>query len=90
MAEQPATASPFVTIEEAAAQLTCSPGHVYDLCYRGELASVKIGRSRRVDREHLNWYIEALKREGRRRLHPRVAADVAAKGETRSRREGDT
>lgn len=43
----------FLTVEETAHQLRCTPRHVRNLITRGELASVKMGRSVRVPRSAL-------------------------------------
>lgn len=49
----------LVTIEEAARRLAVGRSHVYQLLRRGELLSVKLGRSRRVPVKALQDYAAA-------------------------------
>ena len=51
------------SIPEAAALLSLSRAHIYRLLERGDLVSVRSGRSRRVSRSALEAYIVHLERE---------------------------
>lgn len=46
--------------EEAAEALSVSRATIYELIAAGTLASVKIGRSRRITRDALERYVSAL------------------------------
>lgn len=48
-----------ITVKKAAELLALHPGTVYEMCYRNELKSVKIGRSRRVLYEDLQQWLQA-------------------------------
>ncbi len=51
------------TVEEAAGLLSVSRAHVYRLLDLGELASVRIGRSRRVTARQLDAFVRRLEAE---------------------------
>jgi excisionase family DNA binding protein len=53
--------------EEAAEVLSIGRSRLYELIGRGELASVRIGRSRRVPARDLVRYVEQLREETRTR-----------------------
>jgi excisionase family DNA binding protein len=50
----------LLTAEEAAEELRIARSRVFDLMAAGELPSVKIGRSRRITRAALEYYVETL------------------------------
>jgi excisionase family DNA binding protein len=50
--------------EEAAEALSLSRATVYELIASGDLASVKIGRSRRITRDALEHYVARLESNG--------------------------
>ena len=50
----------LLTAEEVADELRIARSRVFDLVARGELQSVKIGRSRRITREALENYVASL------------------------------
>lgn len=52
------------TAEESAEALGVCRSRVYDLMRKGELLSVKIGRTRRIPADALKQYVEALPRDG--------------------------
>jgi excisionase family DNA binding protein len=73
----------LLTVEQAAERLNLGRTFVYGLVRRGELASVKAGRARRVPVQAVDQYIERLLEEQvprrrdeplRRRLGPRAEA----------------
>jgi excisionase family DNA binding protein len=51
----------LLTIREACARLKLSRASMYRLIARGELPTVRIGRSRRVIREDLDRFITTLR-----------------------------
>ena len=51
----------LVTVEEAAERLSLGRTHCYSLVMRGEIGSVKIGRSRRVPVAALREFVENLR-----------------------------
>ena len=53
----------LLTIEDAASCLAISRAHAYRLVQRGELPTIRLGRSRRVSRAALEVYVERLTRE---------------------------
>jgi excisionase family DNA binding protein len=53
----------LLTIEDAASCLAISRAHAYRLVQRGELPTIRLGRSRRVSRAALEAYVERLARE---------------------------
>ena len=53
------------TISEAAASLSLSRSTVYNLIARGDLSSVRIGRSVRISKVDLEAYVELLRNQGR-------------------------
>jgi excisionase family DNA binding protein len=53
----------LLTPEDAALQLSISRTRVYDLIRRGDLASVRIGRVRRIPVAALQAYVERLQLE---------------------------
>jgi excisionase family DNA binding protein len=56
----------LLTVEESAQALRLSRTHVYDLLARGELASVKIGRARRIPAQALDEYVDRLRADAAR------------------------
>lgn len=50
----------LLTVDEAARRLGMGRTYVYTLVLRGELPSVKLGRSRRVPVQALREYVRAL------------------------------
>lgn len=52
-----------VTPEEAAEVLKVSRSRIYELIRKGELASVKLGRVRRIRVEKLREYLDRLEAE---------------------------
>lgn len=58
----------LVSVRKAAEILDISERVVYELCYAGELESVKIGPKkwiRRITCESLNYYVEKARNESR-------------------------
>jgi excisionase family DNA binding protein len=53
----------LLTVEQAAERLNLGRTFVYGLVQRGELASVKAGRARRVPVQAVDQYIERLQEE---------------------------
>lgn len=53
----------LVTVDEAARRLGMGRSYTYQLLLRGELASVKLGRSRRVPVHALEEYVRGLAQE---------------------------
>jgi excisionase family DNA binding protein len=53
----------LLSIEEAAEQLNVGRTYVYGLLTRGEIRSVKLGKSRRIPTEEIGAYVERLKAE---------------------------
>lgn len=60
------TAPQLLKAEEVAARLGVSPGHVYRLVERGDLAKVKIGAAMRVSEDALAKFIEERTQAARR------------------------
>lgn len=54
----------LLTAEEAARILSVSRSRVYELIAAGELASLKLGRSRRISRRALETFIEEREAAG--------------------------
>lgn len=54
----------LLTVDEAAHRLGIGRSHAYIFVMRGDLPSVKLGRSRRVRREDLDRFIDGLATEG--------------------------
>ncbi|RME55721.1 DNA-binding protein [Candidatus Parcubacteria bacterium] len=52
------TTKRFLTVREVARYLSISPAHVYNLCQRGELPSIRLGRSVRIPAEDLFALLE--------------------------------
>lgn len=79
-AEHPAlpainTPKMLYSIAEAAALLSLSRAHLYRLLERGELTSIRIGRSRRVSRSELEAYVAHLEQKtGDERAPQRTSA----------------
>jgi len=53
----------LLTIDEAARRLGIGRSHAYLFVQRGELQSIKLGRSRRVPAQALDTFIEKLRAE---------------------------
>jgi excisionase family DNA binding protein len=53
----------LLTVDEAAQRLGIGRSHAYVYVLRGELESVKLGRSRRVPAQALEDFIEKLRAE---------------------------
>jgi excisionase family DNA binding protein len=53
----------LLTIEEAARRLGIGRSHTYSYVLRGELESVKLGRSRRVPAQAINEFVKKLRAE---------------------------
>jgi len=53
----------LLTVDEAAARLGIGRSHAYEFILRGEIRSVKIGRSRRIAVADLDGFIERLREE---------------------------
>ena len=53
----------LLTIDEAAQRLGIGRSHAYVYVLRGELESVKLGRSRRVPVEAIDAFVERLRSE---------------------------
>jgi excisionase family DNA binding protein len=71
----------LLTVEEAARRLSISRRSLYDLLERGELADIKVGRSRRVVAESIREYVRRHMpddAELRRRRRAERAAERAA------------
>lgn len=59
----------LVSVRDAAAHLSCSPRHIYDLIAAGRLRATDIGIGRaqtRIRQTDLDAYIEAHTRQARR------------------------
>jgi excisionase family DNA binding protein len=50
----------LLTVEEAMEVLRVSRSHIYGLILKGELESIKIGRSRRIPADSLDDFIQRL------------------------------
>ena len=55
----------LLTVVEAAAALNLSRGKVYELLYKGSIASAKIGGCRRIPAAALRAYVDSLTDPGR-------------------------
>jgi excisionase family DNA binding protein len=55
--------SRLLTIDEAAQRLGIGRSHAYIYVMKGELESVKLGRSRRVPEQAIDAFIERLRSE---------------------------
>jgi excisionase family DNA binding protein len=53
----------LLTIDEAARRLGIGRSHAYIFVMKGELESIKLGRSRRVPAEALGAFVERLRAE---------------------------
>jgi excisionase family DNA binding protein len=53
----------LLTVDETAARLGIGRSHAYEFILRGEIQSVKIGRSRRIAVADLEAFIERLREE---------------------------
>jgi excisionase family DNA binding protein len=53
----------LLTVDEAAQRLGIGRSHAYVYVLRGELESVKLGRSRRVPAEAIDEYVKKLRAE---------------------------
>lgn len=51
----------LLTVDEAAQRLGIGRSHAYIYVLRGEIESVKIGRSRRIPAEALDAFVERLR-----------------------------
>jgi excisionase family DNA binding protein len=49
----------LLDVYEVAAMLGCGRSYVYDLLYRGELRSIKLGRLRRVTLDEVERFIDS-------------------------------
>lgn len=49
---------PYLTVREVAELLSVNPHTIYNLIYKGELASVKVGTAVRVARVDLERYLK--------------------------------
>jgi excisionase family DNA binding protein len=54
----------LLTVSEAARRLGIGRSHAYIYVLRGELESIKLGRSRRVPIEAIDDFVERLRSEG--------------------------
>lgn len=61
------------TPEEAAAMLGVGRTRVYDLIRTGDLASVKIGRSRRINSRAMGEFVESLCTDSQHTRHDAVS-----------------
>lgn len=61
--EQPDGRLQLLSVKQAAARLHCSPANVYALVERGELAVVRVGKSKgyRIDLRDLDAFVGARK-----------------------------
>jgi excisionase family DNA binding protein len=50
----------LVTVDEAAHRLSIGRSHLYEYLLRGDLRSIRIGRSRRIASRDLDAFIECL------------------------------
>lgn len=50
----------LVTVDEAARRLSIGRSHLYEYLLRGDLRSIRIGRSRRIASRDLDAFIECL------------------------------
>ena len=53
----------LLTVDEAARRLGIGRSHAYIFVMKGEIPSVKIGRSRRIPADLLDGFVERLKSE---------------------------
>lgn len=60
MSDAPQSPRLAYTVEEAGEELSLSRSRIYELIASGDLASVKIGRSRRIRHEALVAYLDSL------------------------------
>jgi excisionase family DNA binding protein len=49
----------LLDVDEVAAMLGCGRSYVYDLLYRGELRSIKLGRLRRVTVDEVEQFVDS-------------------------------
>ena len=47
----------LLSVEEAARRISCGRSHLYELLRRGEIQSVRLGRSRRIPLEALVRFV---------------------------------
>ena len=59
----------LLTVAEAARRLGIGRSHAYIYVLRGDLESVKLGRSRRVPVEAIDAFVERLRSEAEPALH---------------------
>jgi excisionase family DNA binding protein len=59
--EAPASGPMLITMEQAAHRLGLGRSKTYELVLRGDLPSVSIGHSRRIDVDDLRRFVEQLK-----------------------------
>jgi excisionase family DNA binding protein len=53
----------LLTVKESAKRLSLARSTLYELVLTGEIASIKIGRSRRIPLDALTAYVDRLRRE---------------------------
>ena len=53
----------LVTMEEGAQMLGCGRTAIYELVRRGEIESIKLGRSRRIPMNALEAFVQRLRQE---------------------------
>ena len=53
----------LVTVEEGARRLGCGRTALYERVRKGEIESIKLGRSRRIPVDALEAYVERLRQE---------------------------
>lgn len=58
----------LLTVEEAADRLGIGRSLMYELISSGQVASIRVGRLRRVPQESLTDYVKAMRDEGRQRI----------------------
>ena len=60
----------LLTIKEAARRLSLARSHVYQHLQRGTLASVRIGRSRRIPVAELEAFVDRMRGDSSARTNP--------------------
>lgn len=60
MANEPDNEKLLVTVDEAARRLSIGRSHLYEFLLRGNLRSVRIGRSRRIASRDLEAFMDQL------------------------------
>lgn len=53
----------LLSVEEAAEQLSIGRSYLYGLIQKGEIKSLKLGKSRRIPADEIPAYVERLKAE---------------------------